>query len=66
MRSSRRLPTPGLVALATILAAQLAAGACRSRIDPVAALEPVDVVTGWFDAGIVEAAHESIEWATLA
>jgi hypothetical protein len=23
-------------------------------VDPVAALEPVDVVTGWFDAGIVE------------
>ena len=28
--------------------------ACRKSVDPVAALEPIDVVTGWFDAGIVE------------
>ena len=28
--------------------------ACGRNVDPIAALEPVEVVTGWFDAGIVE------------
>jgi hypothetical protein len=28
--------------------------ACRPSVDPVTVLEPIDVVTGWFDAGIVE------------
>lgn len=37
-----------------LLVAVAAVSACRQRIDPVAVLEPVDVVTGWFDAGIVE------------
>jgi hypothetical protein len=38
-----------------LLLASLASGAaCRRSVDPVAVLEPVDVVTGWFDAGIVE------------
>lgn len=27
---------------------------CNRGVDPVAALEPVDVVTGWFDSGLVE------------
>jgi hypothetical protein len=27
---------------------------CRSGVDPAAALEPVDVVTGWYDAGLIE------------
>ena len=29
------------------------AAACRSDVDPIAAMEPIDVVTGWFDAGIL-------------
>jgi hypothetical protein len=38
-----------------LLIAAVASGAsCRPSVDPVAVLEPVDVVTGWFDAGIVE------------
>jgi hypothetical protein len=48
-RACRR--SVGLVLAVAVLAA---AGACRKAIDPVASLEPVDVVTGWFDAGIVE------------
>src|SRR5262245_37651492 len=36
------------------LAVAAAGAGCRADVDPVAALEPVDVVTGWFDAGIVE------------
>jgi hypothetical protein len=41
----------GLLLLLAVLASS---SACRRAIDPVAVLEPVDVVTGWFDAGIVE------------
>lgn len=48
MRSSRIA-----IVLALAVASAAAAG-CRKSIDPVAVLEPVDVVTGWFDAGIVE------------
>ncbi len=40
-----------VLALGTVLGAT---AACRKQIDLVAVLEPVDVVTGWFDAGIVE------------
>ena len=32
----------------------LAAAGCGASVDAVKALEPVDVVTGWFDDGIVE------------
>ena len=38
---------------AIALAALLSTG-CSSSTDAVAALEPVDVITGWFDDGIVE------------
>jgi hypothetical protein len=27
---------------------------CRQNVNPIAVLEPQDVITGWFDAGIVE------------
>ncbi len=43
-----------LAAILLVLAATAAAPACRRNIDLVAALEPMDVVTGWFDDGIVE------------
>lgn len=43
--------TPGL-ALVAVLA--LFSSNCGSSIEAVAALEPVDVVTGWFDDGIIE------------
>jgi hypothetical protein len=42
----RRLPALALVLLASI--------SCGSSTEAVAALEPLDVVTGWFDDGIVE------------
>jgi len=46
---------PARIAIVLVLATVLGAtAACRKSIDPVAVLEPVDVVTGWFDAGIVE------------
>ncbi len=43
--------TPGL-ALVAVLA--LFSSHCGSSVEAVAALEPVDVVTGWFDDGIIE------------
>jgi len=42
------------VGLLIVLASLAAHAACRPSVNPVAVLEPVDVVTGWFDAGIVE------------
>ena len=43
-------------ALAPVVALGLAvvvlSAACERSIDPIEALEPVDVVTGWFDAGV--------------
>lgn len=46
--------TRGTIGVLCLVAALVTTVACRPAIDPVAALEPVDVVTGWFDAGIVE------------
>lgn len=40
--------------LLLLFATAVTSVACRPAIDPIAVLEPVDVVTGWFDAGIVE------------
>ena len=55
MTQSRRLPMPRtIVGALLLLAAIVPTEACRKSVDPVAALEPIDVVTGWFDAGIVE------------
>jgi hypothetical protein len=54
MPHSGRPITPRVLFGAWLLAALVTAGACRPNIDPIAVLEPVDVVTGWFDAGIVE------------
>ena len=36
-----------------LLLATLASG-CNRGVDPSAVLEPIDVVTGWYDAGLVE------------
>jgi hypothetical protein len=46
-----RQPVAAIVSAALVLAAGVG---CGQRVDPVAVLEPEDVVTGWFDAGIVE------------
>lgn len=40
------------LALALAVAVMLSGAACQQPIDPTTVLEPVDVVTGWFDAGI--------------
>mgnify|MGYP000051511440 CR=1 FL=1 len=43
--------TPGLALVAVL---SLFSSNCGASVEAVAALEPVDVVTGWFDDGIVE------------
>ena len=59
------LRTPLVIAcLATAVLAASSAG-CRRSIDPVAALEPVDVITGWFDAGIVEGKNKLVPSVSL-
>ena len=49
MASLTRTPGLALVALLALFSSN-----CGSSVEAVAALEPVDVVTGWFDDGIVE------------
>ena len=39
---------------AVLLLAVVACGACNSGVDPTKVLEPTEVITGWYDAGIVE------------
>lgn len=43
--------TPGLVLVAVLA---LFSSNCGASVEAVAALEPIDVVTGWFDDGLVE------------
>ncbi len=40
-----------LPVLVFVLASSLG---CNRGVDPIAVLEPLDIVTGWYDAGIVE------------
>jgi hypothetical protein len=40
--------------LAALLVLPVAVAACNRGVDPSTALEAQDIVTGWFDAGIVE------------
>jgi hypothetical protein len=39
--------------------------ACGPSIDPITLLEPVDVVTGWFDEGIVDGKNKLVPSVTL-
>lgn len=48
--ASLRSRTPGLALMALLM---LTSG-CGASADAVASLEPIDVVTGWFDDGIIE------------
>jgi hypothetical protein len=41
-------------ALSSIALAALLSTHCGASVDAVAALEPVDVITGWYDDGIIE------------
>ena len=43
-----------VAALSSIALAALLSTHCGASVDAVAALEPVDVVTGWYDDGIIE------------
>jgi hypothetical protein len=52
------------LSLTMVVVASAAAG-CRQSVNPVAVLEPVDVVTGWFDAGIVEGKNKLVPSISL-
>jgi hypothetical protein len=51
--------------LLAVAVATLTGSACRQAVDPVTALEPVEVVTGWFDAGIVEGKNKLVPSVSL-
>ncbi|MGE3274186.1 MAG: hypothetical protein AB7O67_03680 [Vicinamibacterales bacterium] len=51
MTRSRSLPAALVVVLAATV---LAAAGCNRFVDPTTVLTPDDVVTGWYDAGILE------------
>jgi hypothetical protein len=46
--------TPSRLGLSAIILATSLLIGCGSSVEAVASLEPIDVVTGWFDDGIVE------------
>jgi len=46
--------TPSRLGLVAVIFAAVLSGSCGASIDAVASLEPIDVVTGWYDDGIVE------------
>jgi len=50
--------------LSVLVVSCLAAFGCRG-VDPVAALEPIDVVTGWYDEGIVEGKNKLVPSVSL-
>lgn len=51
--------------LAAVLVAAAGAAACGPSIDPITLLEPVDVVTGWFDEGVVDGKNKLVPSVTL-
>lgn len=50
------------VLVAAILGVCLTAGttACRRQVDPTTVLEPVEVITGWYDAGIEDGKNKLV------
>jgi hypothetical protein len=54
---------PAIVALG--LAVTLLSTACGSSVDPTTILEPTDVVTGWFDAGIEDGKNKLVPSISL-
>jgi hypothetical protein len=62
MIAVRRSRNALVVAAAMIV---IAGGGCRKAVDPVTTLEPVEVITGWFDAGIVEGKNKLVPSVSL-
>lgn len=50
--------------LSVLVLSCLAASGCRGA-DPVTVLEPIDVVTGWYDEGIVEGKNKLVPSVSL-
>ena len=49
-----------LAALSAVVCAALVSISCGASVDAVASLEPVDVVTGWYDDGILESGKNKL------
>ena len=56
---------PFLLALAALTVSAAFSTACGPSIDPITVLEPVDVVTGWYDEGIVDGKNKLVPSVTL-
>jgi hypothetical protein len=54
--AARPLP----LALAALTVSAAFSTACGPSIDPITVLEPVDVVTGWYDEGIVDGKNKLV------
>lgn len=52
-------------ALPVLLLVVVTALGCNRGVDPTTVLEPVDVVTGWFDVGIVDGQNKLVPSITL-
>jgi hypothetical protein len=50
---------------ALVLAVALLMPACNRSVDPTTVLEPTDVVTGWFDAGIEDGKNKLVPSVSL-
>lgn len=48
-----------------LAAAMVSSAACGPSIDPTTALEPVNVVTGWYDAGIEDGKNKLVPSVSL-
>jgi hypothetical protein len=62
------MPAMRSVRIALLVALGLtsvAATSCRRSVNPIEVLEPVDVITGWFDAGIVEGKNKLVPSVSL-
>jgi hypothetical protein len=53
------------MALGALSLAAIFTAACAPSIDPITLLEPVDVVTGWYDEGIVDGKNKLVPSVTL-
>jgi hypothetical protein len=56
---------PLFLALAALTVSAVFSTACGPSIDPITVLEPVDVVTGWYDEGIVDGKNKLVPSVTL-
>jgi hypothetical protein len=60
MKPSLSRPSCTVGVLVALAGGAALAASCRASVDPVTQLEPVNVVTGWYDEGIVEGGRNKL------